>query len=87
MTHLQQKRAWFWVAVIAITFAVMLLLLPHGDHTPDPSAWMALLPVLFVGLLAPLSLVSPRAVLSLGRATAAPELPSRFQRPPPASVL
>jgi len=46
-------------------------------------AWMAVVPILFVGLIAPLSLISPGAVLSLGRACSAPALPFLFQRPPP----
>jgi hypothetical protein len=50
----------------------------------DPGAWTAMLPVLFVGLVSPLSLVSPRSIQSLGRAPAAPPLPFSFQRPPPA---
>ena len=49
-----------------------------------PGAWTAIVPVLFVGLVAPLSLISPRSTLSLGRAPAFPELPEKFPRPPPA---
>lgn len=43
----------------------------------------AMLPVLFVGLVAPLNLVSSRFSLSLGRTPSAPALPFSFQRPPP----
>lgn len=52
-------------------------------HDAAPGVWTAVLPVLFVGLVAPLSLVSPGSTLSLGRTPAAPALPCRFQRPPP----
>jgi hypothetical protein len=63
-------------------------------HRPDRQArttlsagssgvWTAVLPVLFVGLVAPLSLVSPRFGLSLDRTPSAPALPFSFQRPPP----
>jgi hypothetical protein len=45
--------------------------------------WSAILPVLFIGLVAPLNQISPRAMLSLGRSFAAPSLPFLFQRPPP----
>jgi hypothetical protein len=48
-----------------------------------PGIWTAVLPVLFVGLIAPLSLVSSRFALSLGRTPSAPVLPFSFQRPPP----
>jgi len=53
-------------------------------HDTAPGAWTAILPVLFVGLVAPLSLISPKSYFSLGRRPAAPPLPCSFQRPPPA---
>jgi hypothetical protein len=49
----------------------------------NSGVWAAMLPVLFIGLVAPLSLVSPRFALSLGRTPSAPALPFSFQRPPP----
>lgn len=52
-------------------------------HDGASGAWMAMLPVLFVGLVVPLSLVSPRSVLSFGTPSF-PGLPEKFQRPPPA---
>ena len=60
----------------------------HGSgvylHDAASGAWMAVLPVLFIGLVAPLSLISPRSFLSLGRTPLHPELLKKFQRPPPA---
>lgn len=53
-------------------------------HDAASGAWMAVLPVLFVGLVAPLSLISPRSLRSLGRTPSFPGLPEKFQRPPPA---
>ena len=53
-------------------------------HDAVSGAWTAILPVLFIGLAAPLSLVSADSILSLGRPPAAPALPCLFQRPPPA---
>jgi hypothetical protein len=49
----------------------------------DSGAWQSMLPVLFVGLVAPMSLISPRSALSLGRTPSAPAHPFSFQRPPP----
>lgn len=110
---LEPRRGWVRIAVIAIGFAV-LLVMADGDRDADgpgflvehhllaPSStahrgpggaastmgpWMAMLPALFVGVMAQLGLLSPRSVLSLGRAGAAPALPCRFQRPPPASLF
>ncbi len=53
-------------------------------HDATSGAWTAMLPVLFVGLLAPLSLISRKSMLSLGLTPSAPALPCSFQRPPPA---
>ncbi|MFZ1939882.1 MAG: hypothetical protein WBA18_22565 [Terracidiphilus sp.] len=44
---------------------------------------LELLPVFFVGLVAPLSLLSPRLALCIGSAPSAHDLPDLFQRPPP----
>ena len=52
-------------------------------HDAAPGAWVAFLPILFVGLVAPLSLISPQSFQSLRRTTAAPAFPFSFQRPPP----
>ena len=53
-------------------------------HPAASGAWTAILPVLFVGLVSPLSLISSSFLLSLSRRLPAPALPSLFQRPPPA---
>ena len=53
-------------------------------HDAASGVWTAMLPVLFVGLVVPLKLNSPQSVLSLGRTALFPELPEKFQRPPPA---
>ena len=53
------------------------------SDSAHPGVWTAMLPVLFIGLVAPLSLVSAKFALSLGRTSSAPVLPFSFQRPPP----
>jgi hypothetical protein len=45
--------------------------------------WMAILPVFFIGLVSPLTLVSAAFIRGLRQAPAAPLLPASFQRPPP----
>ena len=53
-------------------------------HDASSGAWTAMLPVLFVGLVVPLTPISARSSLSLGRTPARPKLLRKFQRPPPA---
>jgi hypothetical protein len=55
-------------------------------HDAASGAWTAILPVLFIGLVAPLSLISPRSVQSLGRTPSSPAVPCSFQRPPPVAL-
>lgn len=86
MQAFHPKRVWFWVAIAAIAFAVIALLLPHNGNTADHQTWLAILPVFFVGLIAPLSLLLIRADLSIGHPPAAPALAPSFQRPPPARL-
>jgi hypothetical protein len=86
MSEMRQRRAWLGVAAIAIGAALLLLLvLPaHSDHG---AAWLAMLPALcFVGVISPLSLLSPLAYIYAGRVPDAPCRPSSFQRPPPVQL-
>lgn len=84
MNAFRQRRAWFWIAVAAITIALVALLVPHIDaHGHLQPDWLALLPVFFVGLLVPFSLLPLVSVLSLGHTPGAPSLAPSFQRPPP----
>lgn len=57
----------------------------HTQRTSQqsPGAWMVFLPIFFIGLVAPLNLISARGMLSLESTLPAPALPSLFQRPPP----
>jgi hypothetical protein len=84
MNAFSPKRALFWIAVAVIAIAVIALLVPHYGNTADQPAWLALLPVFFVGLMAPLRLLPLLAVLQIGHAPEAPALAPSFQRPPPA---
>jgi hypothetical protein len=85
MNEIQQRRGWALIAGIAIVAAIALLLVPH-THSGDAGAWLAILPILFVGLISPLSLRSPLAYIYLGRTPDAPVLPASFQRPPPIAI-
>jgi hypothetical protein len=78
----QQRRGWVLIAAIAIGIALVFLLVPH-THSQGAADWLAILPIFFVGVISPLSLLSPLANMYIGRAPDAPVLPSSFQRPPP----
>lgn len=57
--------------------------LRHDSQNSAAGAWTVLLPIFFIGLIAPLNLISARAALSLEITPSAPALPFLFQRPPP----
>jgi hypothetical protein len=82
MIENRQRRGWILIAAIAIGIALVALLALH-TQTGDAAAWAAILPILFVGIISPLSLLSPLAFVYLGRTPDAPALPASFQRPPP----
>ena len=82
MIQNRQRRGWILVAAIAIGVALVLLLALNA-HSGDANALVAILPLLFVGVISPLSLLSPMAFAYVGRTPDAPALPARFQRPPP----
>jgi hypothetical protein len=77
----RQQRGWILIAAIAIGFALLLLLVPHGHSGAGDFA--AILPQLFVGIISPLSLFAALAFGYIGRVPQAPMLAPSFQRPPP----
>jgi len=81
MIQNRQRRGWILIAAIAIGIALVCLLIPHGHS--GSADWLAILPLLFVGVISPLSLLSPLAYVYLGRVPDAPALHTLFQRPPP----
>jgi hypothetical protein len=85
MIQPQHRRPLFLVAAIAIGIALLLLLVPHG-HAGDYDQWLAILPLIFVGLISPLSLRCPLTPHYLAPASDAPALPASFQRPPPIAL-
>jgi len=78
----RHQRAWLLIAAIAIAAALVLMLVPHA-HAGNETVWLAILPVLFVGLISPLSVSPVPASFELCRASDAPALQPSFQRPPP----
>lgn len=86
MNAFRQRRLWFWIAFAAIAIAVIALLVPHGVNTAHQPTWLALLPVLFIGLMVPLNLRPLSVDLCIRHAPDAPTLAPSFQRPPPAEL-
>jgi hypothetical protein len=87
MSVFRQKRVWFWIACTAIVIALVVLIAPNvSGNSPDQSLWLALLPVFFVGLIAPLEILPLFALLTLGHASESPALAPSFQRPPPSGI-
>ena len=82
LTQDRQRRGFLLIAAIAIGVALLCLLVPHG-HAGNSPDWLTILPILFVGIISPLSLMPSMAFAYIGRTDDAPALPSRFQRPPP----
>jgi hypothetical protein len=76
------RRGLILVAFLAIGIALLCLLIPHAQSS-DSAHWLAILPILFAGVISLLSLLTKSAYEYSGRALDAPALPTLFQRPPP----
>ena len=81
MIENRQRRGWILIATLAIGFALLLMLVPHGHN--GAADFVAILPLLFVGIVSPLSLLAPLAFEYVGRVPEAPVRVALFQRPPP----
>jgi hypothetical protein len=82
MQRSQRLNGILLLAVFVIAAALLCLLVPHSPsgHGAD---FAAILPLLFVGIISPLSLLPRMTYVYASRVPAAPVLPIRFQRPPP----
>jgi len=81
MREIRQRRGWVLIAAIAIGFALLLMLAPNGHS--GGADFVAILPLLLVGFISPLSLLGRLEYVYAGRVPQAPELAPSFQRPPP----
>lgn len=82
MTERRHQQVWLWVAAIAIVAALVLMLVPQA-HSGHAVNWLAMLPVLFIGLIAPQTLLATLAIRDSIRTADVPALHASFQRPPP----
>jgi hypothetical protein len=81
-TRSQDRRVWLLIAAIAIVAALLLTLVPHA-HSGNAFDWLAILPVLFIGIAFSLDQSSSLIDFCSELAPATPSLPNTFQRPPP----
>jgi predicted benzoate:H+ symporter BenE len=82
MSATRNRRSYILVAAIVIGIALLLLSLAHTD-AGQVAVLIVLLPIVFIGVLSSLSLLSPMEFLRLGLRSDDPALPTSFQRPPP----
>jgi hypothetical protein len=82
MAHGWHRRRWLLVAAIAIA-AALVLMLAASAHSGSAAVGLAVLPVWFVGLIVPLSLLTVPQRFDHRRAFNTPALQPSFQRPPP----
>jgi hypothetical protein len=76
-----RRRGFLLIAAIAIGFALLMLLAPQG-HSGNAHL-VAILPLLFAGIVSPLSLLGALEFFYAGRVPEAPVMAAAFQRPPP----
>jgi hypothetical protein len=81
----RNERKWLLIAAIAIVVALLLLLIPQ-TQSGHASVWLAILPVLFIGLIWLLCLRPASGSFDLAHAKEAPALQPSFQRPPPIKI-
>jgi hypothetical protein len=82
MIEIRHRRGFLLIAVLAIGIALLCLLIPH-PQSGNAADWVAILPLLLVGVISPLTLFAPLAYEYAGRTPDSPALPVLFQRPPP----
>jgi hypothetical protein len=86
MSLRRQHRAWELITASALLFTLLLVLLPHPHHLTVAAA-CPVLAVVF--LFAAVCLVYSLLLLSQAsdeHLPQSPDLPTRFQRPPPPSL-
>jgi hypothetical protein len=86
MSRRRQHRAWEVITASALLFTLLLVLLPHPHHLAVVSASPVLAVVFLFG-----AVCVAYSLLLLSQASdehlpQSPDLPTRFQRPPPPSL-
>jgi hypothetical protein len=84
MVTRNKRQGWHVTTVVILLFALLMFLLPHPNH-PNVAMTCPLLVMVFLfgAIDVPFSLWRV-SLLSEPYSPQSPDLPSRFQRPPPA---
>jgi hypothetical protein len=84
MVTRDKRQGWLAVTVVVLLFALLIFLLPHPDHLSVAMTCPLLVMVFLFGTIdGPFSLWH-MSLLNEPYSPHSPDLPSRFQRPPPA---
>jgi hypothetical protein len=86
MSHNRTNRAWKIIAAYALVFTLLLVLFPHSHHLVATAAYPVLAVVFLFGIVHVPGSLWPQSHLGEEHPPQSPDLPSRFQRPPPATI-
>ncbi|HWA93526.1 MAG TPA: hypothetical protein VG844_02915 [Terracidiphilus sp.] len=79
---LRQRRTWMLIATVLVAIVLVLALSPAGHGTVHHH-WMAMLPAVFIGIVASFDLHKRTFCQVILHPHAEPALAPNFQRPPP----
>jgi hypothetical protein len=86
MSRSRRERAWKIIAASALVFTLLLVLLPHPHHLVVTAAYPVLAVVFLFGIVHVPGSLWLRSQVSEEHPPQSPDLPSRFQRPPPPTI-
>jgi hypothetical protein len=86
MSRRRHHRAWQVITASALLFTLLLVLLPHSHHLAVASACPVLAVVFLFGAVCIAYSLWPLSQASDAHPPQSPDLPTRFQRPPPLSL-
>jgi hypothetical protein len=86
MSRRRQHRAWEMITVSAVLFTLLLVLLPHPHYLTLAAAGPVLAIVFLFGMVHVQWSLWLLSQVSEEHPPQSPNLPSRFQRPPPAVI-
>ena len=86
MSRSRQHRAWELITASALLFTLLLVLLPHAHHLTVAAACPVLAVMFLFGAVCVAYSLLLLSQVSDEHLPQSPDLPTRFQRPPPPSL-